>query len=269
MIFRAPASTANLGPGFDCAAVALDLWNELELEPGDGAPDPEHLGVRAFRQLASPDGWRFSFSDRIPRERGLGSSASIVALGLVAAAVVTGVERSVDELLAAGVELEGHADNLAAALAGGACLTADGHVARVADDVPAEPVAVVPATRTNTLESRRALPAEVAHADAAHTAGRAALLGAALAAGSEELFARALDDRLHEPYRAASAPLLGAVREALPTAALGATLSGSGPTVIVWARRGTGAACAAELAARLPEAQILPFRVTPTGAGAQ
>ena len=87
---RAPASTANLGPGFDCAAVALDLWNELEVSEGEGGADSEHLGVRAFSLLASPDGWRFAFTDRIPRERGLGSSASIIALGLVAACAVTG-----------------------------------------------------------------------------------------------------------------------------------------------------------------------------------
>src|SRR5205085_3392136 len=134
---RAPATTANLGPGFDCAAAALDLWNELELEPGGGlepVPHGDHLGVRAFAQLASPEGWSFSFTDRIPRERGLGSSASVVALGLVAAAMVSGREPDADELLAAGVELEGHADNLAAALAGGVCLTWDGHISRVADD---------------------------------------------------------------------------------------------------------------------------------------
>ena len=266
MIFRAPASTANLGPGFDCAAAALDLWNELVLEPGVPA-DTDHLGVRAFAKLAPPDGWSFEFSDRIPRERGLGSSASIVALGLVAAAAVSGNGRSADDLLAAGAELEGHADNLAAALAGGVCLTAGSHIARVADAAPAEPIAVVPSYRVNTLESRRALPGTVDHADAAYTAAHAALLGAALASGSEELFARSLDDRLHEPYRGANAPLLGELRSALPASALGATLSGSGPTVIVWARSGESPECAAALAERYPDAQILSLRVTPTGAG--
>jgi homoserine kinase len=266
MIFRAPASTANLGPGFDCAAVALDLWNELELERG-GPPDLDHLGVQAFARLVSPDGWSFAFSDRIPRERGLGSSASIVALGLVAAATVSGNGRTADELLAAGMELEGHADNLAAALTGGVCLTSGMRIARVADSAPAEPIAVVPSYRVNTLESRRALPGTVAHADAAYTAAHAALLGAALASGSEELFARSLDDRLHEPYRGENAPLLAELRGDLPESALGVTLSGSGPTVIVWARPGESDACAEALAATRPDAQILPLRVTPTGAG--
>jgi homoserine kinase len=263
---RAPASTANLGPGFDCAAAALDLWNELTLEQG-GEADPEHLGVQAFTRLAPADGWSFSFTDRIPRERGLGSSASIVALGLVAAAIVSEREPSVDELLAAGVELEGHADNLAAALAGGVTLTAGGRVSRIADATPAEPIALVPDARVNTRESRSALPATVSHEDAAHTAARAAFLGAALASGSPELFAEALDDRLHEPYRAANAPLLAAARAELPPGALGATISGSGPTVIVWARPEAAVSVAAELARLHPAVEVMRLKVTPTGAG--
>ena len=104
--FRAPATTANLGPGFDVAGAALDLWNELELVEGNGG-DESHLAVRAFSVFASPASWSFTFTDRIPRERGLGSSAAVVALGLVAGAHAAGVETSVAELLAAGLELEG------------------------------------------------------------------------------------------------------------------------------------------------------------------
>jgi homoserine kinase len=264
---RAPASTANLGPGFDAAAAALDLWNDLVLEQDGGDVDVDHLGVQAFAQVAPTRGWSFSFTDRIPRERGLGSSASIVALGLVAAAIVTGREPSVDELLAAGVELEGHADNLAAALAGGVTLTSAGRVTRLADDAPAEPVALVPDTRVNTKASRSALPDAVPHQDAVYTAARAAYLGAALASGSPELFAQALDDRLHEPYRTATAPLLGEVRDDLPPGALGATLSGSGPTVIVWARPEAAVSVAAELHRRHPGVEVMRLKVTPTGAG--
>jgi homoserine kinase len=263
---RAPATTANIGPGFDSAGAALDLWNELTLEKGDEA-DPEHLGVQAFSRLASADGWSFSFTDRIPRERGLGSSASIVALGLVAAAIVTGFEASADELLAAGVELEGHADNLAAALAGGVTLTSGGRVMRLADEAPGEPIALVPNSRVNTRESRSALPATVPFEDAAYTSARAAYLGAALASGSPELFAEALDDRLHEPYRAANAPLLAEVRGDPPPGALGATLSGSGPTVIVWARPEAAVSVAAELTRRHPDVEVMRLKVTPTGAG--
>ncbi len=185
MIVRAPATSANLGPGFDCAAVALDLWNELELTDGEGvvvegegagelAEDATNLAVRAYALLADPAGKRFRFVNRIPLERGLGSSAAAIALGLAAAR--PGAE--IEELLAVGLELESHADNLAAALAGGVTLTWDGRVARIADGLPLTPVALVPRARTSTEASRRALPSTVPHADAAASAARAALLAA-------------------------------------------------------------------------------------------
>lgn len=260
---RAPATSANLGPGFDSAGVALDLWNELEVREG-GTADESHLGVQAFSRLASPAGRSFDFLDRIPRERGLGSSAAVIALGLVAGALVAGIDADPERLLTAGVDLEGHADNLAAALAGGVCLTWENRIARIADDVPAVPIAVIPEERVNTAESRAALPREVAHTDAAFTAGRAALLGAALALQSAELFAPALDDRLHEPYRS---ELLAHLRRELPEGALGVTLSGSGPTVLVWAEPHGASKCELALRQRFAGAQVMPLRVTPTGAG--
>jgi homoserine kinase len=263
---RAPASTANLGPGFDCAAAALDLWNELEVREGDGELDLNHLGVRAFARVAAPEGKQFAFTDSIPRKRGLGSSAAVIALGLVAAAVTEGRPASPEELLAEGIELEGHGDNLAAALAGGVCLTWGTRIARVADRAPAVPIALVPETTVETAAARDALPAEVPHRDAAFTTGRAALLGAALASGSPDLFAEALDDRLHEPYRAGTAPLLEEVRTRPPKGALGATLSGSGPTVIVWARDDDAAACADELTHTYPSVRVLTLAVSAKGA---
>ncbi|HET7043288.1 MAG TPA: hypothetical protein VFI37_00430 [Gaiellaceae bacterium] len=265
---RAPATTANLGPGFDCAAVALGLWNEVELGEPDGRVDRGHLGVRAFELLADPKGWSFEWTTRIPRERGLGSSAATIALGLVAGAAAAGVEPSVDELLALGLPLEGHPDNLAAALAGGVVAVVDGRVTRLADNAPAEPIALVPEEHVHTGKARAALPDSVPHADAAFTAGHAVLLGAALATCSTELFARAAADRLHEPYRAGTAPLLEAVRERLPESALAVTLSGSGPTVIVWSRPQDVDACIAELEARFPDTTILPLTTTPSGAAA-
>ena len=265
---RAPATTANLGPGYDCAAVALDLWNELEVSDGGNGADLEHLGVQAFSRLSSVEGRRFAFVDRIPRERGLGSSASVIALGLVAAAAVEGLELSAEKLLAEALPLEGHPDNLAAVFAGGVCLTWDAKIARVADDTPAVPIALIPDTAVSTADARAALPAQVSYGDAAFTTGRAALLGAALASGAAELFAAALDDRLHEPYRAARAPLLEAVREQPPVHALGSTLSGSGPTVIVWAARDGAEPCARELADRFPDVSVLTLPVSPRGAHA-
>lgn len=269
MIARAPATSANLGPGFDCAAVALDLWNELELSEGEGVAiegagagelpeDETNLALRAFALLADPAGRRFRFLNRIPLERGLGSSAAAIALGLVAAAPGAAPE----ELLAAGLRLEPHADNLAAALVGGVTLTWEGRIARIATSLPLAAVALVPGSRTATRDARAALPASVPHADAAATAGRAALLGAAAASGDARLFAAALHDRLHEPYRPSAE--LGAVRADLPAGALGATLSGSGPTVIVWAE--DAAACAADLRRRFPEHEVLALGVAGRGA---
>jgi homoserine kinase len=264
---RAPATTANIGPGFDCVAAALDLWNELEVEDGDGEVDASHLGVQAFARLAPVDGRRFEFVNRIPRERGLGSSASVIALGLVAGAIAAGKDPQPEELLPIGVELEGHADNLAAALAGGVCLTWENRIVRLADSLPAVPFALVPEATVSTAQAREALPDLVPHADAAFTAGHAAMLGAALAQGSAELFSEAIDDRLHEPYRAVNAPLLDAVRADLPDGALGATLSGSGPTVIVWVREEAADACEEELARRFRDASVLRFTVAHQGAG--
>jgi homoserine kinase len=264
---RAPATTANLGSGFDCAGAALDLWNELEVRAeGDATPDRGHLGVQAFSRFASVEGLRFSFTSRIPRARGLGSSAAVIALGLVAGSIAAGRDLSPEELLSVGLDLEGHADNLAPALAGGVCLVWDGHIARIADDVPATPIALVPSDRVETKAARASLPEALPHADAVYSAGRAVLLGASLASGSAELFAAACGDRLHEPYRAGKAPLLAAVRDDLPESALGATLSGSGPTVIVWARREQAEGCVAELNARFPDTDVLRLSITDEGA---
>jgi homoserine kinase len=263
---RAPATTANLGPGFDCAAAALDLWNELEVGDGEAKPDLDHLGVRAFARLADVDGRSFRWTDHIPRGSGLGSSAAVIALGLVAGALAQGRDPDAESLLAEGVELEGHADNLAAALAGGVCVTWENRIARVADALPAVALAVVPEATVSTAASRAALPASVPHADAAFTTARALLLGAALAGGSRELFAAALTDRLHEPYRAGDAPVLTAVRTDPPPGAIGATLSGSGPTVIVWAMEEGAAGCERQLAERFPAAQVLRLGIAPRGA---
>ncbi len=266
MRVRAPATTANLGPGFDCAAAAFDLWNELTLT-GGGEPDREHLGVRAFALLADPSDFGFEFTVRIPRERGLGSSASIIALGLAAATVVNGDELDPERLLALGLPLEGHADNLAAALAGGVCLTWDGHIARIGESLPCTPIAVVPESRVLTAEARASLPEQVTHRAAAVTAAHAALLGAAIAAQDPGLFAASLHDELHEPYRAATAPAFEAVRDDLPPGAVGVTISGSGPTVVVWAVHERAGECARALEERFGDAAVLQLRVSESGAG--
>jgi homoserine kinase len=168
----------------------------------------------------------------------------------------------VEELLARGAPLEGHSDNLAACLAGGVCLTWDGRIARVADTLPLVPVAVIPKEEVRTSEARRALPEQVTHDDAAFNVARAALLGAGVAAGDTGLLAAAFEDRLHQPYRPSR--ILDAVRAQLPPGAVGATLSGSGPTVIVWAD--DAEACAAELGQRFPDEEVLALRISAEGA---
>ena len=287
MMFRAvaPASTANLGPGFDAAAAALDLWNEAVVEEADGGPvvqvegegagelaaDSGHLSVRAFALVASPERYRFRFVNRIPVERGLGSSAAAIALGLVAGAAASGREFELAELLTLGEQLDGHADNLAAALLGGVSVTwlRDGErrVAQIASDLPLTPVLAVPAERTNTARSRNGLPATVSHGDAAVNAAHAALLGAGIASGDPALLRDAFSDRLHEQYRIAEAPLLQVLREQPPAEAAGVTLSGSGPSVVVWAKPERAAAVADELESLLPaDTTVLTLRVAREGA---
>lgn len=281
----APATTANLGPGFDAAAAALDLWNEAVVEEVDDGPvveiegegagelpaDAAHLTLRAFALVASPDRFRFRFVNRIPLERGLGSSAAAIAIGLVAGAAASGRELSPVELLALGEQLEGHADNLAAALLGGVSVTwqqnGERRVAQIASDLPLTPLIAVPLQRTNTARSRNGLPPMVSHEDAAVNAAHAALLGAAIASGDAGLLADAFSDRLHEQYRFDGAPLLRMLRDRPPAGAAGVTLSGSGPSVVVWARPERAAAVARELESTLPPGTtVLALRVAHEGA---
>jgi homoserine kinase len=278
----APASTANLGPGFDTAAAALELWNEVTVEDGTGVEiegegadelhrDASHLTLRAFALFAPPENYRFSFVNRIPLERGLGSSAAAIAMGLVAGGAVTGRSVAPGELLEVGVPIEGHADNLAAALYGGVCfaMKRNGsiHAARIATDMPVAAILVVPTARTNTGQSRGALPATVTHADASHNAASAALLGAAIAGGDASLLRDAFDDRLHEQYRIANAPLLQLLRSHAPDGTVGVTLSGSGPSVVVWTDPARTDDVARELEASLPDdTMVLPLRVAQEGA---
>jgi homoserine kinase len=229
------------------------------------------LTLRAFALFAPPDGYGFSFVNRIPLERGLGSSAAAIAMGLVAGATVTGSSTDPGELLRLGVPIEGHADNLAAALYGGVCIAMKRHgtihASRIAGDMPVAAILAVPAARTSTAASRNGLPAKVTHADAAHNAASAAMLGAAIAGGDVSLLRDAFDDRLHEQYRIADAPLLQALRAHAPDGTVGVTLSGSGPSVVVWAEDARAADVALELEKSLPDdTMVLPLRVAQEGA---
>jgi homoserine kinase len=266
--------------------MALELWNELEVSEaestlveveGEGVSetprDASHLGLRAFALIAGLEGKRFRFLNRIPFARGLGSSSATIALGLVAACLWEGAEPDPAELLPLATRLESHADNLAACLYGGVTLSWEEegglwYAHRVNDSLPLETIAVVPEHSVETVAARAGLPAEVLHADAAFSSGRAALLGASLATSDAELLTAAFQDRLHEQYRSAAAPLLGQLREKAATGSAGVTLSGSGPTVIVWARHEEAQVCAEELTKRFPDCRVLRLGVATSGARA-
>lgn len=282
---RAPATSANLGPAFDCAGMALELWNELEVSEagstlveveGEGVSetprDESHLGLQAFALIAGLEKKRFRFLNRIPFARGLGSSSATIALGLAAASLWEGVEPDPSELLPIATRLESHADNLAACLYGGVTLSWEEeglwHGRRIADSLPLALIAVIPGHSVETITSRAGLPSKVDHADAAYSSGRAALLGASLATGDVELLSAALDDRLHEPYRSESAPLLAELKAKPALGSVGVTLSGSGPTVIVWARHEETEACAQELRQRFDDCEVLAVALATSGAHA-
>jgi homoserine kinase len=280
----APATTANLGPGFDCAGAALDLWNELHVEPADfGTPlvtlegegvdeipaDESHLALQAFARVLPVKRFSFRFVNRIPLERGLGSSAATVAAGVVAGLIAAGRDASLDEVLDLCLPFEGHADNLVPALEGGVCLTwKDGdrrRTQRIASTLPLDAIVVVPEGRVSTKVSREQLPHSLSHDEAAAAAAQAALLGAGVAGNDPALLAAAFQDLLHEPYRLADAPLLSQLRERPVEGSAGVTLSGSGPSVVVWAEPHRAEGVVRELRKRLLRAQVMPLAIADRG----
>ncbi len=240
-VVRVPASSANLGPGYDVLAAALGLHMELEVEETgrfevvtdlDIARDRRNLAVRAFELLHPADDFRFTIRSDIPLSGGLGTSAAAIVAGLLAADHLFELDADVLDLA---VSQEGHADNVAAALLGGFVVWTDGAATRF--DVPAglEAVLVVPDEALRTPQARAAIAPVVPIADAAYNVGHAALLVLGLATGQWEHVAHGLKDRLHQPARAHLYPrsmeILGAAAD---LGALGATMSGAGPTVLVW-----------------------------------
>ena len=240
-VVRVPASSANLGPGFDAFAAALSLHMELDVEETGRfavetdlsiARDRRNLAVRGFERLHPPDDFTFRITSDIPLSGGLGTSAAAYVAGLMAADHLFELDA---DLLPLATELEGHPDNVAAALLGGIVICADGQATRFEPPTGLEAVLVVPEQAVRTKQARAALPAEVPMADAVFNAAHASLLTLGLARGDWDLVGRGLADRLHQPHRAhlypRSAALLDGVRD---MGALGATISGAGPTVLVW-----------------------------------
>jgi len=240
-LVRVPASSANLGPGFDCMAAALALSLELEVEETGTfgvetelavAKGRENLCVRAFERLHRADGFTFRIRSEIPLSGGLGSSASAIVAGLVAADHLFELDADV---LAEATALEGHPDNVGAALHGGFVICADGRVTRFEPPTGLEALAVVPEQAVRTRAARAALPEQVPMSDAVFNVAHGALLTLGLARGDWDLLGRGLVDRLHQERRSHLFPrsyeLAGRARE---LGALGATISGAGPTVLVW-----------------------------------
>jgi homoserine kinase len=236
-----PASSANLGPGFDALAVALQLHLELEVEETGAFAvhtdlelpvDRRNLCVRGFDRLAPADRFTFTIRSAIPLAGGLGASAAALVAGLMAADHVFELDA---DLPALATELEGHPDNAAAALLGGFVVCADGTIGRF--DVPAglEGVVVVPFEPVRTAQARAAMPASVPLSDAVFNVAHSSLLVLGLAKGDWELVARGLRDRLHQTRRAHLYPRsLELAQRAPELGALGATISGAGPSVLVW-----------------------------------
>ncbi len=242
-VVRVPASSANLGPGFDAFAAALALHVDVEVvetgrfgvETGlDIARDRRNLCVRGFAKLLAPDGFTFRIRSTIPLSGGLGSSAAAYVAGLTAAAGILGLGR---DLLADAIELEGHPDNVAAALYGGFVVVQGGESVGLEPPAGLEAVLVVPHAAVRTSAARRVLPKSVPFADATANVASAALLTLGLARSDLDLVARGLGDRLHQPYRAHLYPASSALlQRAGELGALGATISGAGPTVLFWTR---------------------------------
>jgi homoserine kinase len=282
-LVRVPASSANLGPGYDVMAAAVSLALDLEVEEvGEFTLDPggldvstgrDNLVVRAFESLHSADGIAFRLRSEIPLARGLGSSAAAIVAGLFAADHLFELALSKEEMLARAAALEGHPDNVAAAIYGGFVLCGAGPggaplAARFDPPEGLEGIVVIPPEEVSTERAREAIPAEVPLADAVANVSAAALLVLGLRSADLDLVSRGLHDRLHQPHRRDLYPRSMEIVDSAPElGALGATISGAGPAVLVWTTwqdAGNVAAALERRCAGWAEVRRLPF--APLGA---
>lgn len=293
---RVPATTANLGPAFDCAGLALAHHDVLQfsVEPsglnvevggvgaGELPTDESHLVVRAFRAACAELGWtppglRVVAENAIPQGRGMGSSAAAVVAGVMGAWALCPDVEAIDgnAVLRLTTAMEGHPDNVAACLLGGLTLSWTGEGGVGADSMTVHedvlPVVLVPDATLSTEVARGLLPDVVPHADAAFNAGRSALLVHALTSGT--LLLEATEDRLHQRQRTAAMPETLALIERLRGAGHAAVVSGAGPSVLVLARRTgrspdrtPGAEEIRDITALVPNGwRVLPLDIDPTG----
>lgn len=275
----APATSANLGPGFDALGLALSLRDHLIVAvapaglhiavEGVGAAevprDESHLVVRAMRAAfdrlgKAPPGLRLRCRNVIPHGRGLGSSAAAIVSGVLAARALVPHGATAlpdDEVLALAASIEGHPDNVAACLLGGLTIawTQDGRGSAVRRDTDVRSFLLVPEAPVSTEVARALLPASVPHGDAAANAGRAALLVVALTAGepSRDVLFAATEDRLHQEQRRSAMPDTWGLLRQLREDGWPAVVSGAGPSVLVLLPRGTEAGAVADLRRRTPD----------------
>ena len=275
-LVRVPASSANLGPGYDVLAAALSLQLELEVEetgkffvhsdvPGI-ATDRNNLCVRAFERLHPADGVAFQIRSEIPASAGLGSSAAAIVAGLAAADHMYELDAPLFELA---VQLEGHPDNVAAALHGGFVICPGAGEEPVRFDPPPglEGVLAIPDHEVSTAEARAAMPAEVPLGEAVHNVGQAALLVLGLAKDDFSLLGRGLRDSMHQPRRRSLYPRsMELVERAEELGAVGATISGAGPTVLFWCHWQQTGGLVERLKSEAPECEVRRVTFSPGGA---
>ena len=248
-LVKVPASSANLGPGYDVLAAALAMHLELEVEEagsfsveagGLGVPlDRSNLCVHAFESLRPADRIAFRIRSEIPLAAGLGSSAAAIVAGLLAADHLYELAQEPEDILLKAAEIEGHPDNVAAALYGGfvVCANQDGAITATRLDPPqgVEAVVVIPHEQVPTEEARRAIPDSIPLADAVANISAASELVLGIQRSDLTLIGRGLADRLHQPHRAHLYPRsMEIVQQAPRMGAIGASISGAGPTVLVW-----------------------------------
>jgi homoserine kinase len=275
-LVRAPASSANLGPGYDVLAAALSLHLELEVEEtGEffvhsdvpGIPtDRSNLCVQAFERLHSADGVTFQIHSEIPSAAGLGSSAAAIVAGLAAADHMYELDAPLFELA---VELEGHPDNVAAALHGGFVICpGPGEEPVRFDPAPGlEGVVAIPDHEVATAEARAAMPAEVPLPEAVHNVGHAALLMLGLAKDDFSLIGRGLRDLVHQPRRRSLYPRsMELLERAEELGAVGATISGAGPTVLFWCHWQQTGGLVERLKSEAPDCEVRRVTFSPGGA---
>jgi homoserine kinase len=294
VVVRAPATSGNLGPGFDALGLALALYDVVEARvtpgglaievSGEGADTAaageRHLVVRGMRAGfgllgGQPPGIGLRCVNAIPHGRGLGSSAAAIVTGVLAARglVMGGAARMGDDaVFRLAVDLEGHPDNVAACLSGGLTIAwtvphgagspAVPRLAKLAVLDGIDPVACIPQDALSTETARHVLPDTVPHGDAAANAGRSALLIAGLTSSPEVLF-DATEDFLHQRYRAAVMPVTADLLHRLRAAGLAAVVSGAGPAVLILL--GPGAKTAPDLVDSIAEETGIPWRISPLG----